>query len=76
MITRKLSAVLGLTAATSMILAACAAPAGTPVVQTVVVKETEVVVETKEVEKVVEVTAAAPAEWTTPHPILSDIRVR
>ncbi len=80
MITRKLPAVLGLTAATSMILAACAAPAGTPIVQTVVVKETAVVVETKEVEKVVEkvveVTAAAPAEWTTPHPILSDIRVR
>ncbi len=80
--TRKLSAVLGLTAATSMILAACAAPAGTPIVQTVVVKETEVVVETKEVEKVVEkvveVTVPAPqaAEWTTPHPILSDIRVR
>ena len=82
MIARKLSAVLGLTAATSMILAACGGPAGTPVVQTVVVKETEVVVETKEiekvVEKVVEVTVAAPvaAEWTTPHPILSDIRVR
>ena len=82
MSSKKLSAVLGLTAATSMLLAACGGSA-TPVIQTVVVKETSVVVETKEVEKVVEktveVTAAAPepaAEWTTPHPLLGDERVR
>ncbi|MGQ9904642.1 MAG: ABC transporter substrate-binding protein [Anaerolineae bacterium] len=74
MIARKLSAILGLTAATSMILSACAAPQGTPVVQTVVVPQ--VVVETKEVERIVEITATPVPEWTTPHPILSDIRVR
>ncbi|MGQ9814091.1 MAG: ABC transporter substrate-binding protein [Candidatus Roseilinea sp.] len=74
MIARKLSAILGLIAATSMILSACAAPQGTPVVQTVVVPQ--VVVETKEVEKIVEITATPVPEWTTPHPILSDIRVR
>ncbi len=80
MTSKKLSAVLGLSAAASMLLAACAGPAGTPIVQTVVVRETEVVVETKEVEKVVEkvveVVATPVPEWTTPHPILSDIRVR
>jgi ABC-type transport system substrate-binding protein len=77
---RKPYAVLGLAAAAGMILSACAPQAAAPVVQTVVVVETQVV-ETvkeveKEVEKVVEVTAAPAAEWTTPHPVLSDVRVR
>ncbi len=53
-----------------------------PIVQTVVVKE-EVVKEVekevvKEVEKEVvkEVVATSAPEWTTPHPILSDVKVR
>jgi hypothetical protein len=75
---RKPYAILAAVAASSMVLAACAS--ATPVVQTVVVKETQVVETVKEVEKpvekVVEVTAAPAAEWTTPHPILSDIKVR
>jgi ABC-type transport system substrate-binding protein len=77
---RKPYAILGLAAATGLILSACAPQAAAPVVQTVVVVETQVV-ETvkeveKEVEKVVEVTAAVAPEWTTPHPILGDIKVR
>jgi ABC-type transport system substrate-binding protein len=77
---RKPYALLALTAASSLILAACASQA-TPIVQTVVVKETvapqqvESTVVVKETQ-VVEVTAAAPAEWTSPHPILSDAKVR
>lgn len=77
---------LGLAAAGSMVLAACqAGPAANqkPVVQTVVVEVT------KEVEKPVvqtvvvkeEAPAAAPteapkAEWTSPHPVLADLKVR
>ena len=78
---RKPFAVLGLIASASMILAACGNQAP-PVVQTVVVeKEVEKVVE-KEVEKVVEkevvkeVVATTAPEWTTPHPILADVKVR
>ncbi|MCS7325524.1 MAG: ABC transporter substrate-binding protein [Anaerolineae bacterium] len=63
-----------LAAATSLLLAACGAPAGTPVVQTVVV--TQEVVKEVEVEKIVEITATPVPEWTRPHPILSDARVR
>lgn len=82
---RKPYAIFGLVAMTSMVLAACAQPA--PVVQTVVVRETAAPAATAEPQKVestvvvketqvVEVTAAAPAEWTTPHPILGDVKVR
>jgi ABC-type transport system substrate-binding protein len=86
---KKLSVVLGVLVILSMILTACATP--TPqvvekvvtqvvkeevqVIQTQVVetvKEVEKVV-TKEVEKIVETTAE---DFSTPHPILSDIRVR
>jgi ABC-type transport system substrate-binding protein len=73
-------ALVGMTAAASIILAACGNQA--PVIQTVeVVKEVpkEVVKEVvKEVEKEVvkEVVATSAPEWTTPHPILSDIKVR
>ncbi|BCX03924.1 MAG: peptide ABC transporter substrate-binding protein [Candidatus Roseilinea sp.] len=79
--TRKPYAVLAAAAAASLILTACPAPqAAAPIVQTVEVRVTEVVevvkeVE-KEVEKIVEVTATPVPEWTRPHPILSDIRVR
>jgi ABC-type transport system substrate-binding protein len=79
---RKPYAVLALAAMASMVLAACSQPA--PVVQTVVVRETAAPAEAQVVEstvvvretQVVEVTAAPAAEWTTPHPILSDVRVR
>ncbi len=77
---RKPYAVLAAAAATGLILSACAPQAAAPVVQTVEVRVTEVVEVVKEVqkevEKIVEVTAAPAAEWTTPHPILSDVRVR
>ncbi|MFN3706347.1 MAG: ABC transporter substrate-binding protein, partial [Thermoflexales bacterium] len=60
-------------AAGSLVLSACG-PQPTPIVQTVVVEKT---VETvREVEKQVEVTATPIPEWTAPHPILSDERVR
>ena len=77
---RKPYAVLAAAAATGLILSACAPQGAAPVVQTVEVKVTEVVevvkeVE-KEVEKIVEVTATPVPEWTRPHPILSDVRVR
>jgi ABC-type transport system substrate-binding protein len=77
---RKPYAVLALAAIASTVLAACAQPA--PVVQTVVVRETaapaaavESTVVVRETQ-VVEVTAEPAAEWTTPHPVLSDIKVR
>jgi ABC-type transport system substrate-binding protein len=77
---RKPYVVSALAAMASMVLAACSQPA--PVVQTVVVRETaapaeqvESTVVVKETQ-VVEVTAAPAAEWTTPHPILSDLKVR
>ena len=84
---RKPYAVLALVAASSIILAACAQQA-TPIVQTVVVKETSApvvvtappqqvqVTSVVKVTAVVEVTAVPKPEWTTPHPILSDIKVR
>jgi ABC-type transport system substrate-binding protein len=87
---RKSFAAISLIAATSVVLAACGGQAA-PIIQTVeVVKEVEKVVE-KEVEKVVEkqvevvkevekvVEKAGPTaapEWTTPHPVLSNIKVR
>jgi len=77
---KKAYAALGMVAAASLVMTACAGGGGRPVVQTVVVKETAVVVETKEVikevEKVVEVTAAPLAEWTTPNPILGNENIR
>ena len=75
----KLYSFLGFAAAGSMVLAACqSGGAARPVVQTVVVevtKEVQTTVETT-VEKVVEVTSVPKAEWTTPHPILSNLKVR
>lgn len=79
---RKPYAVFALAAMASMVLAACSQPA--PVVQTVVVRETAAPAEAQVVEstvvvketQVVEVTAAPAAEWTTPHPILGDLKVR
>ncbi len=81
---KKLSALLGVLLVASMILTACPAPAAPQtIVQTVeVVKTVEVekpveVVKTVEVEKPVEVVKEVAAEdYTTPHPILSDVRVR
>lgn len=76
---RKPYAIFAAAAASSMILAACAQ--ATPVVQTVVVPQTvapqqvESTVVVRET-SIVEVTAAAPAEWTRPHPILGDVKVR
>jgi ABC-type transport system substrate-binding protein len=80
---RKPYAVLALAAMASMVLSACSQAA--PVVQTVVVTsapaataEPQVVESTVVVKEtqVVEVTAAPAAEWTTPHPILGDVKVR
>ncbi len=82
---KKLWRIASVLAAGSMILAACGN--ATPVIQTVVVKETSaaiketsIVVQTKEVsvEKTVQVqvTAQPKADWSTPHPILSDLKVR
>ena len=73
---RTSTVVLAITAATGLLLSACAPQAGTPVVQTVEVRVTEIVEKQVEVEKIVEVTATPVPEWTRPHPILSDIRVR
>jgi len=82
---RKPFAATSLLAAASLILAACGAQ-GTPIVQTVVVTQEvakevvkEVVKEVqveKTVEVVKEVVATSAPEWTKPHPILSDVRVR
>ncbi|MFN4294703.1 MAG: ABC transporter substrate-binding protein [Thermoflexales bacterium] len=77
---RKPYTVLAAAAAAGLILSACAPQGAAPVVQTVEVKVTEVVEVVKEVqkevEKIVEVTATPVPEWTRPHPILSDARVR
>jgi ABC-type oligopeptide transport system substrate-binding subunit len=73
---RRTSTALAAAAATSLLLSACAPQAGTPIVQTVEVRVTEIVEKQVEVEKIVEVTATPVPEWTRPHPILSDIRVR
>ncbi|HQY26079.1 MAG TPA: ABC transporter substrate-binding protein, partial [Thermoflexales bacterium] len=82
MSTRKLSAVFGLAAVGSMLLSACGSNA-TPIVVTappVIVKET--VVSIQKEQSTVIVTQAAPAtatvapEWTRPHPILADVKVR
>jgi ABC-type transport system substrate-binding protein len=64
----RLMLVLSLVVLASMVLAACGTPA--PAEEIVVTKEVEVIV-TKEVEVEVEREA-----FTTPHPILSDLRVR
>ena len=76
---RKYFMVLFLLAMTALLLAACAT--ATPEVTEKIVKETVIVQVTKEVEVTTEavqpVEAAQPVEeYTTPHPILSDIRVR
>ncbi len=83
---KKLSVLIGVLVVVSMILTACPAPAAPQtIVQTVeVVKTVEVekpVEVVKEVEKVVtevvkEEVEVAKEDYTTPHPILSDIRVR
>ncbi len=86
---RKLSVLLGVLVVVSMILTACPAPQPQVVekVVTQVVKEQVKVVETQVVEKQVEVEKVvtkevekivekAAEDFTTPHPILSDIRVR
>ncbi len=86
---KKMSALLGVLLVVSMVLTACPAPQPQVVekVVTQVVKEEVKVVETqvvetvkevvKEVEKPVEVVKEVAAEdYTTPHPILSDLRVR
>lgn len=80
---KKLSVLLGVLVVVSMILTACPAPEPQVIekVVTQVVKEevkvveTQVVTEEKVVEKTVEVIKAA-EDFTTPHPILSDARVR
>jgi ABC-type transport system substrate-binding protein len=86
---KKLSVVLGVIVILSMILTACATPQPQVVekVVTSVVKEEVKVVETQVVEKQVEVEKVvtqevekvvekATEDYTTPHPILSDVRVR
>ncbi len=80
---KKLSVLLGILLVMSMILTACPAPAPAPVevVKTVVVEKPVEVVKTVEVEKPVEVVKTvevekAPEAFTTPHPILGDIKVR
>ncbi len=80
---KKLSALLGVLLVASMILTACPAPAAEvkTVVETVVVKEEVKVVETqvvKEEVKVIETVEVVKAaeDYTTPHPILSDVKVR
>lgn len=79
MSTKKLSVLLGVLVVVSMVLTACPAPTTEvkTVVETVVVKETvvETKVEEKVVEKTVEVVKTA-EDFTTPHPILSDVKVR
>ncbi len=62
-------------AAASLVLSACG-PQPTPIVQTVVVEVEKETVREVEKEVRVEVTATPFPEWTAPHPILSDIRVR
>ncbi len=84
---KKLSVLLGVLLVASMVLTACPAPQTQVIreVVTQVVKEEVKVVETvevvkevvKEVEKPVEVVKEVAAEdFTTPHPILSDVKVR
>ena len=84
---KKMSVLLGVLVVVSMVLTACPAPQPQVVekIVTQVVKEEVKVVETvevvkevvKEVEKPVEVVKEVAAEdFTSPHPILSDIKVR
>ena len=87
----KLYSVLGFAAITGMVLAACTPAGGArPVVVQTVVVTSEVVKEVpkevvKEVIKEVQVTVAGPtaapameakAAWTSPHPVLADLKVR
>ena len=83
--THKLYQVLGVAAIASMVLAACqAGPAANqkPIVQTVVVEVTKEVdkpvIQTVVVEKAAPAapTVAPKAEWTSPHPVLGDLKVR
>ena len=84
---KKLSVLLGVLVVVSMVLTACPAPQPqvvekivTQVVEKEVkVVETQVVEKQVEVEKIVEkevVKEVAAEDFTTPHPILSDIKVR
>ena len=84
---KKLSVLLGVLLVVSMVLTACPAPQAqvvekvvTQVVEVekeVKVVETQVVETVKEVEKQVEVIKEVTTEdYTTPHPILSDLKVR
>lgn len=80
---KKLSVLLGVLLVASMVLTACPAPQPQVIekVVTQVVKEEVKVVETKEVVKEVEkqvevVKEVAVEDYTTPHPILSDPKVR
>lgn len=83
--THKLYQVLGVAAIASMVMAACqAGPAANqkPIVQTVVVEVTKEVdkpvIQTVVVEKAAPAapTVAPKAEWTSPHPVLGDLKVR
>ncbi len=82
---KKLSALLGVLLVASMILTACPAPAAEvkTVIETVVVEKEVKVVETVQVETKVETVVekevekiVAAEDYTTPHPILSDVKVR
>ena len=80
---KKMSVLLGVLVVVSMVLTACPAPQPQVIEKIVtqeVVKEVKVI-ETREVEKVIEkpvevVKEVAAEDYTTPHPILSDARVR
>jgi ABC-type transport system substrate-binding protein len=83
------AAAFGVLATASMVLAACGNPAAAPpVIQTVVVEKEVPKEVVKEVEKIVEkqvevakevvkeVVATSAPEWSTAHPILSNVKVR
>ncbi|MER2599821.1 MAG: ABC transporter substrate-binding protein [Caldilineales bacterium] len=78
----KLLSLVAILAIASMVLAACPAPAAEPAAPQVVTQIVEVV---KEVEKTVEVVVESTVEvvkevttedYSTPHPVLSDLKVR
>ncbi len=77
---KKVMVGLGCLIILSMLMSACATPTPVTVVTTVEVVKTQTVVQvqTQEVVSTVEVvqTAAAPGAFTTPDPILSDLKVR
>ncbi len=69
---------LGLLVILSMMITACSTPTPVEIVKTVEVVQTQTVIQTQQVVSTVEVvqTAAQPGAFTTPDPILSDVRVR